>query len=230
MEIKRGTFVFFCFFFSTAGEASSDPFTCLHVAQFWSQHPEATFSTSAQATEDKLSGKHVHILCRGCRTEVGLYSLSAYSVTLFKWQVICETRAPSRAPSSIECLASTLLTAIARSGYAKSVISPHASDGCKASAQALHLWVLNSNVVYTSSARQGKTAAMKVLYRDVAPDEVHRLVESMTSDVQEIKLPMRVIEAAREALDVSNALIPVRERSLKDWSAGLLERWSPEIK
>ncbi|KAM4059757.1 HECT-like ubiquitin-conjugating enzyme (E2)-binding domain-containing protein [Hirsutella rhossiliensis] len=196
---------------------------------FSSSSSGASFSTSAQAMEDELSTKYVHVLCRGCSAEVGLYSQSALSVTLFKWQVSCKTIAPSRNPSAPECLASTLLTAISRSGYAKSVVAPHASDGLDVPARALHLWVLNSNVVYTCSALQGKTAAMKILYRDISVDEGNKLVDSVTSDVQEINLPTSVVEAAREALKSSTILIPERERSLKGWSAGLLQRWSLEI-
>lgn len=150
-------------------------------------------------------------------------------MTLFKWQVSCETAAPSRTPSAPECLTSTLLTAISRSGCAKSVVAPHASCGPAAQERALHLWVLNSNVVYTCSASQGKTAAMKVLYRDISLDEGNTLVESMTSGVQEVNLPTRVIDAAREALMASTALIPEGERWLQGWRAGLLKRWSPEM-
>ncbi|PFH55523.1 hypothetical protein XA68_18120 [Ophiocordyceps unilateralis] len=194
-----------------------------HDLLFSSSPSSTTFKSSALAIDQAPPRRHGHVFCGGCRTQVGLFSPSSPSVTLFKWQVTCETVSADRAPGIVECLAAALLAAISRSACAKSVVVPYVSGS---TTKAMHLWVLNANLVYTSSARQGKRAALKMLYREIGLDEAHGLVDSATSDVEEISLPMRTIKAVRRALEASTALMPERERSFKGWSAGLLERWT----
>lgn len=199
-----------------------------YVGQFLSS-TGATCSTSALAMGEAFSGKFLRIACGRCSADVGLYSARTLSVTLFKWQVTCETTWPTRAlPSVSECLASALLAAISRTGCAKSAIAPYVPEGERDATRLLHLWVLNANVVYASSAVEGKRAAMKILYREIGSDEGNRLAESMASDVQDIKMPTGAIEAAREALRASSLLLPERERTFQGWNAGLLGRWSLE--
>lgn len=154
----------------------------------------------------------------------------ASSITLFKWQVYCETMAPDPAPSSSQCLAATLTAAISRSGSAKSVVLPHTlslkdkgNEGRPLG--ALYLWVLNPNVIYASSQFEGKRTGMKVLYQAIGVEQGNKLVESMTSDVQDISLPLSVIEATQETLESSSLLLPEQERRFRDWKVGLLERW-----
>ncbi|PNY25664.1 DNA repair protein rad8 [Tolypocladium capitatum] len=192
----------------------------------FSSSTPATFSASSLAMGEGFSRNFLRVFCGSCSTEVGLYSTLALSVTLFKWQVTCETVSPSRAPSGPECLASALLATISRSGCAKSVIAPHVSEKGNASTRVLYLWVLNANVVYTSSAFEGRRVAMKMLFQEISLDEGNKLMEPLASDVQDINMPTKAIEAALQALKSSKVLLPERERSFKDWNAGLLERWA----
>lgn len=67
---------------------------------------------------------------------------------------------------------------------------------------------------------------MKILFRSIAVDEGNKLVDTMTSDVQDISFPSSVIDAAAEVLTSSNALLPPKERSFNGWKVGLLERWN----
>ncbi|KJZ73581.1 hypothetical protein HIM_07137 [Hirsutella minnesotensis 3608] len=198
---------------------------CSNV-QFLSSIRGATFNSSSQVIDYDPSNKHVSVVCGGCQTEIGLYKVSSSSILLFKWQVTCETVKPSNIPSQLECLASTLLATISRSGYAKSVLIPYRPESHPQPLRVPHLWVLNPNVVYTSSTCRGKRAAVKILYRDINVEEANGFLDSITSDVQEINLPLTAIKATREALASSTVLIPERERSFQGWSAGLLDRWS----
>ncbi|RCI15662.1 hypothetical protein L249_3524 [Ophiocordyceps polyrhachis-furcata BCC 54312] len=200
---------------------------CHHLL-FSPSPSETMFRSSSLALDQITTSGPGHVFCGECRTQVGLFATSCTSISLFKWQITCETLSPGRIPDLVECLAATLLAAISRSACAKSVVAPYVSEGGKGS-KALHLWVLNANMVYTSSARQGKRAAMKMLYREISLDEGHDLVDSLTSNVQDISLPKRAIEAVRRALEASTALMPERERSFKDWRAGLLDRWATEV-
>jgi hypothetical protein len=85
--------------------------------------------------------------------------------------------------------------------------------------------VLNANVVYSSTAREGRRVAIKVLYQDIDVEQGNKLVDSMTSGVQEISFPAAAIKTARQILQESNDLMPISERLFQQWHVGLLERW-----
>lgn len=178
--------------------------------------------------------KYMLVFCQSCRSEVGLYNVYASSVILFKWQVLCKTVEPSQAPTSLQCLAATLTATISRSGSAKSVIMPYnlaanGGDGMDENSRlALHLWVLNPYLIYASSSLGGMQGVMKVLYRIIDCEQGDKMIESMTSDVQEISLPASVIQAARESLETSTLVLPEHERQFRDWSVGLIDRWKLE--
>ncbi|KAJ4308748.1 hypothetical protein N0V84_011915 [Fusarium piperis] len=190
---------------------------------------DAGFDLSSLALDDSETKKFLHVFCQKCQTEVGLFNILASSVTLFKWQITCQTLKESPSPSSSECLAATLLATISRSGSSKSIITPYVlgpesaeSDGTKTN---LFLWVLNPNVVYTSSSATGSKTAMKMLYRQIPVDEGEKLTTSMISDVQEISLPTSAIKAAEDCLSSSSHLLPAQDRKFKEWDVGLLGRW-----
>ncbi|KAK5990789.1 hypothetical protein PT974_09062 [Cladobotryum mycophilum] len=193
-------------------------------------NPETTSDNSELALNGESTVKSLRVFCKTCSTEIGLFNVLASSVTLFKWQVTCETGMPSKAPSSSECLAATLIATISRSGSSKSVITPHGltflDEKQAASLRSLYLWVLNANVVYTSNTTQGRKTAIKVLYQNIDEEAGNKLVESMTSGVQEINFPAAAIETAREVIQESNALLPKPERLFQQWHVGLLERWA----
>ncbi|KAK7420476.1 hypothetical protein QQZ08_010392 [Neonectria magnoliae] len=194
---------------------------------------DAGFDLSSLALDDAAPRKFLHVFCKNCKTEVGLFNALALSVTLFKWQITCQTIVPSPSPSSSECLAATLMATISRSGSSKSIITPHilgpSSSDPDQSRVDLYLWVLNPNVVYSSSSATGSETAMKILYRSIEAEEGNKLIESLNSDVQEISLPQPAIEAAEERLKSSGLLLPQRERTFKEWNVGLLGRWEPSI-
>ncbi|KAH6608654.1 ubiquitin-conjugating enzyme e2c-binding [Trichoderma cornu-damae] len=191
---------------------------------------DASFDTSGEAMDGADPVKPLRISCKSCSAEMGLFNALASSITLFKWQVACETASPGQAPTSSECLAATLIATISRSGSSKSVVASHTLavdlEGAQSELpQSLHLWVLNANVVYSSTMREGRRAAIKVLYQDIDAEQGNTLVDSMTSGVQEISFPAAAIKAARRLLQESNSLMPVSERRFQQWHVGLLERW-----
>ncbi|KAK1964305.1 hypothetical protein LY78DRAFT_158818 [Colletotrichum sublineola] len=173
----------------------------------------------------------LHVFCAGCGAHVGFFNVAIASVVLLKWQVSCQTASPSAAaaaPSSSECLAAALTATLSRSGSSKSVVVPtFPSSPSSASSPALHLWILNSHIVYASSLRRGGAArsAIKLLYREMTQEEADTMLESMTSDVQEVNLPRAAIAAAAEELRASTGLLPPGERALKEWNVGLLDKW-----
>ncbi|KAK1977230.1 ubiquitin-conjugating enzyme E2-binding protein [Colletotrichum cereale] len=172
----------------------------------------------------------LHVFCAGCGAHVGFFNVAIASVVLLKWQVSCQTAPPSSsaaAPSSSECLAAALAATLSRSGSSKSVVVPTFPSA--PSSPALHLWILNSHVVYATSARRGGAArsAIKLLYREITQEEADAMLESMTSDVQEVNLPTAAIAGAAEGLRASSGLLPSGERAFKGWNVGLLDKWEP---
>ncbi|KOS16896.1 Uncharacterized protein ESCO_004744 [Escovopsis weberi] len=213
---------------------------------------EASFDSSALALAREGTGpeavKSLIVSCKTCRAGLGLYSVLSSSVNLFKWQVACETVVPGRGPSSSECLVATLIATISRSGSSKSVLVPHeaaaaaapssssssgsnerergSSESQPARRKLLHLWVLNNNVVFTSTAKEGTRAGIKVLYREVGWETGMEMVDSMTSTVQEVNFPESAIGTARQQLEESNGMLPAAERIFQQWNVALLERWA----
>jgi hypothetical protein len=170
----------------------------------------------------------LNVSCRKCLEQVGLYSIVASSVSLFKWQVSSETKSDQAMPSTAQCLAATLTATISRSGCSKSVVLPQklVAGGETHGERTLHLWALNPNVTYTSSYTEGKREAMKILYQSIDVEEAEKMAESMTSDVQDITLPKAVIGTALETLESSNSYLPAKDRTFRGWKVGLLSRWS----
>ena len=92
------------------------------------------------------------------------------------------------------------------------------------SEQAIHIWVLNSGIVYSSSSRPGWTPAIKLRYRLMGHGEAERLLEEITCVAQEINLPSNAIAQIIRRLDSSNLLLPSAGRTMKEWKIGLLQR------
>ncbi|KAL1871063.1 hypothetical protein VTK73DRAFT_2259 [Phialemonium thermophilum] len=181
--------------------------------------------------EDGLKPFSTRLSCASCAAQLGYYNYRNAAVTLFKWQVSFAATG-SRQPSVPECLSATLIATIFRTGCSKSILVPVLDANPTSTQQAalLHLWVLNSNLHYTSSddpdSSGGKALpALKVLYRTVPRQEADALLDAVTSDVQEVNLPVAAIMATQTALEAGNALLPPTERVFRGWNVGLLRRW-----
>ncbi|KAK2037287.1 hypothetical protein LZ31DRAFT_509951 [Colletotrichum somersetense] len=190
----------------------------------------ATTSSAVLAGGPDPPPRMLHAFCAGCGAHVGFFNVAIASVVLLKWQVSCQTASSSSAaaaPTSSECLAAALTATLSRSGSSKSVVVPTFPSSSPSSSPALHLWILNSHIVYASSSRRGGAprSAIKLLYREIAQEEADAMLESMTSDVQEVNLPAAAIAAAAEELRASSGLLPPGERALKEWNVGLLDKW-----
>ncbi|KAF0332691.1 hypothetical protein GQ607_000707 [Colletotrichum asianum] len=213
--------------------ASTISFAYISFVQFSCSSYEAGSETSSAvlAGEADPPPRMLYVFCSGCRIHVGFFNVAISSVLLFKWQVSCRTAVESTPPSSSDCLAASLTATLSRSGSSKSVVVPTfsspqtASSGSDDSSPSLHLWILNSNIAYASSGREGKRSAIKLLYREIPQHEADAMLETMTSDVQEVNLPMADIARAAEVLRSSTEMLPPSERVFKEWNVGLLDKW-----
>ena len=85
---------------------------------------------------------------------------------------------------------------------------------------------MNQSIRFASSRRDEHSApAIKLLYKLVPREEADRMLESLTSDAQDISLPAEAIAEVKKALEQSNALLPEKERTFKGWNVGLLQKW-----
>ncbi|KAK3939150.1 ubiquitin-conjugating enzyme E2-binding protein [Diplogelasinospora grovesii] len=167
----------------------------------------------------------LNIFCSSCETQLGFYYYRTAAVTLFKWQVSCRSRSGA-VPGIPECLASTITATTARSGSSKSLIMP-ITETITASTEtenAIHVWVMNSSIVYSSSEVNEAVPAIKLLYRLIPREEADRMLDSVTCDAQEINLPAGAITEVVKHLDESNLLLPESQRVFKEWKVGLLKR------
>lgn len=90
----------------------------------------------------------------------------------------------------------------------------------------LNIWVFNGNITFSSTGElKSPRKAVKVLYRLVSQEEADKMLDSMTSDVQDITLPTDAIDGVMGILENSNSLIPDTDRYFKEWTVGLIEKW-----
>ncbi|ROT39724.1 hypothetical protein SODALDRAFT_274708 [Sodiomyces alkalinus F11] len=212
-------------------------------------YPSPSGHFKSQALKSVQNGtslpRLLHVCCSNCNSHLGFFNVSIASVALFKWKVDCRTSSPCPPPTSSDCLAAALLATLSRSGSSKSVIIPtiaslqHVATNSSASAAngangtgpsiplALNIWILNGNIVYSSTKREGRPrSALKLFYRRIPQEEADKLLDSFTSGVQEVNLPVEAIKMAADALEQTSLFLPPSERAFKDWQVGLLEKWT----
>ncbi|KAI0433419.1 ubiquitin-conjugating enzyme E2-binding protein [Xylaria sp. FL1042] len=198
----------------------------------------ASEGTSKAGNEAKTT---TTLHCTSCKTQLGVQNDDASSVYMFKWQVIVkqqEQNTPGSYPNLAQCVSAMLLATMARSGCSKFVLLPIKSqpgsplvgrssgDGSQAQ-DVLNIWVFNANITFSSTeAPSSPTNATKVFYRTVSQEQADKMLESMTSDVQDISLPYEAITTIDELLQNSNSFIPESDRRFKEWTVGLLEKWN----
>ncbi|KAL2160917.1 hypothetical protein VTH06DRAFT_8629 [Thermothelomyces fergusii] len=174
--------------------------------------------------------RSLNVFCTSCDAQLGFFNFRTSAVTLLKWQVSCKS-ASGTAPGIPECLAATLISTIARSGSSKSLITPlnetaPGTDGRETGpGGALHLWVLNSSIAYSSSETPRRVPAIKLLYRSLPLEEANKMLEAVTCESQEINIPAQAIDDVIQHLEQSSRLLPPKERKFKEWNVGLLTRW-----
>jgi hypothetical protein len=164
----------------------------------------------------------LNVFCSSCQSQLGFFNFRAAAVTLLKWQVSCKS-ASGILPDVSECLAATISSSKSRSGSSKSLILPIAGTPEKAN-HVVHIWVLNSvGIIYSSSAVQGCTSAMRVFYQLISQEQADKMLEEFTCNAQEINFPATAINEVVRRLEESNLLLPSEEQRYKEWKVGLLK-------
>jgi hypothetical protein len=103
---------------------------------------------------------------------------------------------------------------------------PKSRDICQFQ-DLLNIWVFNANITFSSTeAPTSPVNAVKVFYRMINQEEANRILESLTSDVQDISLPSEAITTIVELLNTSNSFVPESDRRFKEWTVGLLGKWN----
>ncbi|KAG8159092.1 hypothetical protein KVR01_010753 [Diaporthe batatas] len=154
--------------------------------------------------------------CHKCKTQLGRLDGRKNGLSIFKWKLnlgehagVEKSPSLSAPPSLSQCLAAALIDIQARSGSAKVVL-----QGVE---EVITVWILNSQVKFSCSAKQG-VCAMKVLFQPRFMDE------------EEILLPDHVVQEVRTILERGNKYLPLDERERQfdptegSWTVSLLER------
>ncbi|KAI0841020.1 ubiquitin-conjugating enzyme E2-binding protein [Hypoxylon sp. FL0890] len=203
-------------------------------------HKDADFHDETLKGEAHHSpAENLPLLCRSCESQVGVVNDQGTSFSLFKWQVHVNElshRTSNGPPELSQCISAMLLATMARSGCSKSIILPLKGQDQPAQevSQAngtiktlLNIWVFNSSIIFSSTkAMRSPVRAVKVFYRMVTQAEADNLLDSMTSDVQDIYLPADAIQKVIDTLSRSNLVLPLNDRQFKEWKVGLLEKWA----
>ncbi|KAK8087969.1 HECT-type E3 ubiquitin transferase [Apiospora hydei] len=211
--------------------------------------PTSSDSMELESTESKASNGSTRLVnqgtplsCSNCQCEIGVSHQDQTSVTLFKWAISIQSptssstsSSPTLQPSLSQCVSAMLLATLSRSACSKTVIIPSTTTTSTSSnapageeQQLLHIWLFNQDITFTSTKQrpeQRPVSAVKVFYRFVNQAEADKLVESMTSDVQDITLPAAAAAQLREELEMSNGYLPSPARNFNQWKIGLLEKW-----
>ncbi|KAI1386211.1 ubiquitin-conjugating enzyme E2-binding protein [Hypoxylon trugodes] len=178
------------------------------------------------------------IFCSSCKNQLGVLNDQEASISLFKWQIQVDEQAQgiTTPPRLSHCISAMLLATMARSGCSKSIILPMKSqdqpvkDDSEANGLTkplLNIWVFNNNITFSSTEEANSPVqAVKVFYRMVSQSQADTLLDSMTSDVQDITLPTDAIEKVIDILRSSNQLLPQGGRKLGEWTIGLVEKWN----
>ncbi|KAK8874917.1 ubiquitin-conjugating enzyme E2-binding protein [Apiospora arundinis] len=198
----------------------------------------------------RLANQGTPLSCNNCHCEIGVSHQDQTSVTLFKWTISIRSPAsssnspttyPAPEPSLSQCVSAMLMATLSRSACSKTIIIPTTTSGTppqqttagegqeqQQQQQLLHIWLFNQDITFTSTKQQPEqrpVSAIKVFYRFVNQAEADKLVESMTSDVQDITLPAAAATQLREELERSNGYLPKPVRNFGQWRIGLLEKW-----
>lgn len=193
--------------------------------------------TSRDSVDGSSGFRLLPVKCAECLGNIGHFSLSSPAVTLYKWQVLVDTgktKSGGLPPSAEQCLAASLLANVARSGSSKSLVMPMSGlllsaddqDKGKKGGRALHIWILNSTISYTSTLGCGaRTSAIKLLFKVIGEEEANGMLESFSSDAQDVSLPEHALESVVETLEHSNTIIPASDRAFQGWVVGLLGKW-----
>ncbi|PHH55379.1 hypothetical protein CFIMG_001071RA [Ceratocystis fimbriata CBS 114723] len=177
------------------------------------------------------------VICGQCGCRIGSHDAHLASIALFKWQVT--TTSAVQPPSSNTCLAGSILAAMSRSGYAKSILLPTPRViSSKAentplpipgpgqdTDRLLCLWIMNPNTTYSSSEAGEAVSAIRLMFKTVSKAEADKLLDSVSSDAQEVIWPREAIEDAVRALEKGFSLLPGEARQFQDWKVSLLDKW-----
>jgi ubiquitin-protein ligase E3 D len=173
-----------------------------------------------------------HLECSKCHSELGLLLDETSSATLYKWRLAVDGSAPRGQPSLAHCVSEMLIATLARSGCSKSIVMPLALASVRGGNEAessntlLHIWLFNKDITFSSTeSTTSPVSAIKVLYRLVSQADADEMIESMTSNVQDVNLPESAIQALTELLRISSTFLPEADRVYSDWHVGLLDRW-----
>ncbi|KAK3903670.1 nipped-B-like protein A [Staphylotrichum tortipilum] len=210
---------------------------CRNVTFSPSAYEQSSSVRRALSLPDSIAttqNRNLNVFCSVCHDQLGFFNDRTRAVTLLKWQISC-TSTSGVVPGIPGCLAATLISTIARSGSSKSLVTPlpetvHENEDKTGVRDAIHIWVLNSSIVYSSSAVERPTPAIKLLYRPIPRGEADKMLEAVTCDAQEINLPAHAVDEVIRCLEASNALLPPMERMLKEWKVGLLTRWENQAR
>ncbi|KAF6236507.1 hypothetical protein HO173_005288 [Letharia columbiana] len=164
--------------------------------------------------------------CVSCREIVGIKDKKdRYSLRLFKWSVTLQrSRGLDWETCSVqEIVSAQLLASIEdQAAYKFLAYTGEAED----SKPALVLWAFTPDLMYSTSAKPTQRA-MKIFYRTIT--DSFKTLEKQRNRIEEFQLPSYALKILQAGLKTSTDILPQSARTHREWTIGLLDRWTPVL-
>ena len=80
--------------------------------------------------------------------------------------------------------------------------------------------------MYSTSVKPTQRA-MKIFYRTVM--DPSKILENQSNKIEELQLPSYALKTLQADLQASTDILPQSARTHREWTIGLLDRWSPVL-
>lgn len=88
------------------------------------------------------------------------------------------------------------------------------------------LWVFTPDLLYSTPAKPTQRA-MRVFYSTVT--DPSKVLENQSNKIEELQLPYYTLKTLQADLQTSTNILPEPARVHREWTIGLLDRWTPML-
>jgi ubiquitin-protein ligase E3 D len=160
--------------------------------------------------------------CPQCQAIIGLYNPADSNHRLWKSRLAVKHDVDSEYESfNTDVFLGAQMLHLVESSVSRRVV---VHDG---SSTGLLCWMFNPDIYYSSS-RRGPTVhrAMKVFYKEI--EEPLKMLDENGTSLEELALPSFEVEALRESMAKTEAILPVSARTFQEWKVGLIDRFEAQ--
>lgn len=166
------------------------------------------------------------LVCSSCNTPLGTLDSVTNSYKLAKLALSVSHGAERlQSFSATKWLSCHLLSAMDDQGLRRFIVTSKTGTH-----KALLLWLFTPDLGIASSASpaNGPLRVTKVLWKQASAEAQEARLDAHSLSEGEIEMPGFELDALRQSLEDSAALLPEQARLFQDWKVALLERFTEE--